>query len=148
MSNNNHEETYSATGAENGSDRPLGVILLATQPRMMRQMMRRVLQKMPGPWLVLEAGNMEQVPGILERVDADWLITSLTDDDQLPEPLRSVVEQKPSLSVMGISEDGSHVVVSETGDEEIDKVEPQSALLEDATLAQLLELIDRQTGVD
>jgi hypothetical protein len=125
-----------------GHSSELSVIVLATQPRMLRQMMRRALQRTPGRRLVLETEDIEQVADILHRVEADWLIANLTDEDRLPEAILTAVAGNPSVSVMGISEDGSHVSIREpsTG---YDGEKSHNEVLSDATLADLLAVIGK-----
>ena len=120
----------------------LSIIVLAMQPRMLRQMLRRALLRLPSPRLVLETENAHQLQGILERVQADWLIASLTDRDELPERAKMAVEHQPSLSVMGISQDGSRVIIYGTERNGDTDACPEESTLEDATLEQLLDVLE------
>ena len=120
----------------------LSIIVLAMQPRMLRQMLRRALLRLPSPRLVLETENAHQLQGILERVQADWLIASLTDRDELPERAKMAVEHQPSLSVMGISQDGSRVIIYGTERNGDTDASPEESTLEDATLEQLLDVLE------
>ena len=87
------------------------VILLANQPRMLREMLHRALEKLPGVRLILETDAPRQIPSILDRVAPDWLITTLTPEAQLPEAVAEAIEHNPSVSVLGLSADGSKVEI-------------------------------------
>lgn len=118
----------------------LKVILLANQPRMMRETLHRVLEMTPDMRLVLETDEPKRIPRILDRVQTDWLIATLTEDEKLPEAVQTALEANPSVSVIGISADGSHVEVrgAENGE---GKRERLRYSLENITLAELLKIL-------
>ncbi len=92
-------------------DNRLHIVLLANQPRMFRTMLRQILENLPGAQLTLEVKDPWRIPAVLERVRADWLIASLTENGQLPATAIEVAAQNPDLSVMGISTDGNHLEI-------------------------------------
>jgi DNA-binding NarL/FixJ family response regulator len=117
------------------------IILLANQPRMLREMLHRALDKTPDVRLVLETDKPKRIPKILDRVRADWLITSLDEEDQLPQPVREAIEQNPSVSVLGLSADGSHVEVRGARSDDGNR-EGRRYSLENISLAELLTILE------
>jgi DNA-binding NarL/FixJ family response regulator len=80
---------------------------------MLREMLHRVLEKDPAMRLVLETDSIRQIPRILDRIQADWLIATLTDDDRLPASVQSALERNPQVAVIGLSAEGDYAEVHE-----------------------------------
>lgn len=87
------------------------IIVLANQPRMLREMLHRVLAAAGGEQLIVEIDDPNRIPAILRRIRVDWLILSLPTLLQPPAPLQEAIARAPSLSLLGISKDGAHVQV-------------------------------------
>ncbi len=121
-------------------DEQLKIILLATQPRMLREMLHRALEKAPDLRLVLETDKPYQISALLKRIQADWVVTTLTEEDRLPEPVRAAIEQHPTVSVVGLSADGSHAEVQAMADES-GNLQRQRYSLQDVSLAELLQIL-------
>lgn len=119
---------------------PIRVVLLANRPRMFREMLHRALDRIPGAQLILETERPQQVPGILARVEADWLIITLTAQGKLPKPVEEAIEQNPSLSVLGFSEDTGHVEVQMKVHSNKDR-ERRHYSLNDISLLELLSIL-------
>jgi DNA-binding NarL/FixJ family response regulator len=117
------------------------IILLANQPRMLREMLHRALDRTPDVRLVLETDKPNQIPRILDRVRADWLIASLNEDEQLPRPVQEAIQQNPSVSVLGLSADGSHVEVRGAVSHG-ESSEGRRYSLENISLSELLTILE------
>ena len=121
------------------------VVLLANQPRMLREMLHRALLKTPGLQLVFEVEEPDLIARVLDHIDADWLITSLTSEQKLQSTVQQALEQKPSLSIIGVSEDGSHVEVYMPVQNEV-RHDRRHYSLNNISLANLLSILrKRQT---
>lgn len=118
----------------------LKIILLATQPRMLREMLHRALEKASDMQLVVETDTPDQVSALLSRVQADWLVTTLDEDNRLAEPVRSAIAQNPDVSVIGLSADGSHAEVR--GTEGVDGNRKHERYhLDDISLSDLMSIL-------
>jgi hypothetical protein len=108
-------------------------------------MLHRALDKIPGAQLILETENPHLLPSILARVEADWLIVTLTAQGNLPTPVEEAIVQNPSLSVLGFSEDTRHVEVKNRMDNNEDR-ERRHYSLNNISLMELLTILgDDQT---
>ena len=92
-------------------ERGLRVVVLANQPRNLRHMLHRALTVIPRTPVVIELDNPEMIPDVLDRVPVDWLVATLTAEGELTAPAEEAVDEHPSLGVIGISTDGSHIAV-------------------------------------
>ena len=119
---------------------PIRIIVLANQPRMLREMLHRALDRSPQVRLVLETDSPNQISNILDRVQADWLVTSLDQEEQLSEAAEEAMEQNPSLSVMGLSADGSHVEVQQADTSNQDHEQKRLHLV-DISLSDLMDIL-------
>ncbi len=127
-------------GTVGSEQEPIRVVLLANQPRMFREMLHRALDKIPGSQLILETERPQQVLSILARVEADWLIVTLTAKGKLPKLVEEAIEQNPSLSVLGFSEDIGHVEVQMKMHSNEDR-ERRHYLLKNISLLELLSIL-------
>jgi hypothetical protein len=94
------------------------LIVLANQPRLLREMLQRVLDKTPGLLVVAEEHRLDRLEEVFGQVQIDWLVVTLSSDGQLPHQVHVLLKQIPSLSLLAISSDGNHVkvgVTTETG---------------------------------
>jgi len=123
----------------NNHNNPLRIIVLANQPRMLREMLHRALDKTPNVRLVLETDTPNQIPNLLNRVQADWLIASLDNEEELPPAVEEALEENPSLSVLGLSADGSHVEVQHAEDD--GSHEQKRFSLANITLSDLMDIL-------
>lgn len=82
------------------------LIILANQALLWRTLLRRLLDGAPGMIVLDDSGNFNELPGLLRQVQVDWLITTRPEDGSLSEPVRTLVQHAPSLSLLAISADG------------------------------------------
>jgi len=87
------------------------VILLANQPRMMREIMHRALKKFPETHYIFEFGDAENLRDLVDMLDARWLVVSRNLKGQLSPDVEEVMRQHPGLHVMAVSKDGDYVDV-------------------------------------
>lgn len=81
-------------------------IVLATDARLLRGMLRRVIEKKPGLELVGETKQLATAVEIATEQDADWVIMSLSPDEQIPPVADEVLLEKPAIAIMAISDNG------------------------------------------
>ncbi len=81
-------------------------IVLATDSRLLRGMLKRVIEKKPGLELVGETGQLSMAVEIAVDQDADWVIMSLSPDEKIPPVADDLLFDNPAIAVMAISDNG------------------------------------------
>jgi chemotaxis response regulator CheB len=81
-------------------------IVLATDSRLLRGMLRRVIEKKPGLELVGVTDQLSMAVEIAADQDADWVIMSLSPDEKIPPVADDLLLDKPAIAVMAISDNG------------------------------------------
>jgi|GEM_PF-2491418 len=86
-------------------------IILANQPRLLREMLSRVFAATPGLQVVGEVENFVGLAEVMTQVKAHWLIVTLDNEDQSPLRVSNAGTGLPTTSLMAISADGRQVEV-------------------------------------
>jgi len=86
-------------------------IILANQPRLLREMLSRVFAATPGLQVVGEVENFVGLAELMTRVKAHWIIVTLDGEGQSPLRVSSPSTGLPTTSLMAISADGRQVEV-------------------------------------
>ncbi len=86
-------------------------IIVANQQRLLREMMKRVIEKTPGFQVVGEGLEMAKLPAAIERTNAQWVIVSLRPEGELPQIVDDLLAVQPTLRVLALAPDGSQVKV-------------------------------------
>jgi len=125
-----HSQSMSATASQ--SQR----IVLANQPRLLREMLGRVFSMTPGLQVVAEVDDPNYLSEIIDQVQVNWLIVTLGSDGAPPQ-----ISNRPKgssvFSLMAISPDGKQIEVhTTTTDGNL-----QSYILYDISLAVLLSIL-------
>jgi chemotaxis response regulator CheB len=84
-------------------------ILLVTEPRLLREMVERVIEKAPGLQVVGEVDNMSELVPMIEETGADWLVVFLAPDEELPRNIQEILTSHPSVRVLVFASDGSQI---------------------------------------
>jgi DNA-binding NarL/FixJ family response regulator len=90
--------------------RPHGVIL-AYEPRLVREMLRRVICKTSTLEIVAEVTDLAQLLPVVEETDAQCVITSLSADGEAPDVVESLLAVHPSVCVLAVANDGSQAKI-------------------------------------
>jgi len=86
-------------------------IILANQPRLLREMLSRVFAATTGLQVVGEVENFVGLAEVMTQVKAHWLIVTLDNEDQSPLRVSNAGTGLPTTSLMAISADGRQVEV-------------------------------------
>lgn len=86
-------------------------IILANQPRLLREMLSRVFAATPGLQVVGEVENFVGLAELMTQVKAHWLIVTLDGEGQSPLRVSNPGTGLPTTSLMAISADGRQVEV-------------------------------------
>ena len=92
------------------SARPIRVIL-ANEPRLFREMLERVFKKQIDLQVVAEVLNFSQLPDVIARTGADWVVVSLLPNGELPDYADVLISLHPRIGVLAVAWDGSQVKV-------------------------------------
>jgi hypothetical protein len=84
-------------------------VLLAVQPRLLREMLRHAILKSPYLRLVGEVCNGGELSPMVEAKDPQWVIVSLSPDGELPDAAERLWMAAPSISILAVASDGSQV---------------------------------------
>jgi DNA-binding NarL/FixJ family response regulator len=112
-------------------------VFLANQPRLVRQMLRRAIQRTPDLQVVGESGQADSVLDIPEETPLDWLIVSLTEHGTIPHEFLHLIERHPSIRVLGISLDGNELALE-------DGLSGEKRHLSDVSLTDLISLLQEK----
>lgn len=93
----------------NGNRQPSLTIVIANEPRLLRDMLSVVLAKTPGLTIIPVPSNLQEVSDIFQQVRVDWLIVTLNQTEDLASQVRMFMHQYPQLAVLAISMDGELV---------------------------------------
>lgn len=129
-------------------------VILAVKTRLLREMLRRAIDRSPYVHIVGEVQDGTRLLSMVQRKEAQWVIMSLQSGGKLPEAAGMLLATQPSVSILGITPDGSRVKMgwNEPRDEtiaegsdgrpiELKWVEPREAVLEDLTLDELIGVL-------
>jgi hypothetical protein len=108
-------------------------IILAHVPRFLREMLERVFATVPGLHIVDEVADLSQVPGAIARTGAQWVIVALPPGDQLSSVADFLLTTHPSIRLVNVATDGSHVTMQ--------WVEPREQTLDEFSMSELIALL-------
>lgn len=94
-------------------------IVLANNARLLREMLKRALDKADDLQVVRELAGLSNLDGVIEQAHPDWLIIS---PDQAPAAVGALVAEHPDLRVITVSSDGSRIRIwrEGAGEEKLD----------------------------
>lgn len=112
-------------------------IILANDQRLLREMFRRVIRKIPDFKVVGEIADLGELPGMIEQLEPQWVLVSLNQDGKLPQALCSLLADYPKVRLLAMDADGSEV--------KIKWVETHEEDLKDLSLGALVEALRSQS---
>lgn len=87
------------------------LIVLANEPRMLREMLQRALDSTPGFIVVDQNADLHQLSDLLQQVQLDWLVVTLGADGDVAREVFTWLKRSPTLSVLALAADGAGGVV-------------------------------------
>ena len=106
-------------------------VILAGEPRFLREMLRQVIDKSSGLLVVGEIDNIRDLDERLQRFRVDWIVMALRENGQVPVEVENLITQSfPSVRIMGVSSDGSRVKIAWVG---LKDAELEEASVDDLT---------------
>lgn len=108
-------------------------IILAHVPRFLREMLERAFAKVPGLDIVDEVTDLSQVSSAIAQTGAQWVIVSLPPGNQLSSLAGLLLAAHPSVRLVNVAADGSHVTMQ--------WVEPREQTLDEFSMNELIALL-------
>lgn len=86
-------------------------IVLANKSCLLRDLLKRSINKIEGLQIVGETKNIEDLSRLVEGKQAEWAIVTLAEDDQVPETFDSLLSRKQDLSLMAMKDSGERIKI-------------------------------------
>ena len=84
-------------------------IVLANGSRLFRDMLKRIIFKSENLKIVREVTDQKELPSIIETVNPEWVILSLSFDNGVPAWVDAYMAAHPSVRFMALAADGSKI---------------------------------------
>lgn len=82
-------------------------VILANEPRLLREMLKRVITRAPELQVVGEVTDPTELSPLLRQTHAQWIIVSLWPEGLVPSAIESLLVEHSSVRVLGMAGDGS-----------------------------------------
>lgn len=109
-------------------------IVLAIGSRLMRDMLKRILFKSDHIDVVREVTDQRELPSVLENTHPEWVILSLSFDNDVPAWVDNLIASHPSVRFMALAADGSKVKMK--------WLEVHEHELDEASLNDLIQILE------
>lgn len=86
-------------------------VILANKPRLLREMLKRVIEKVPDLEVVGEVGDLAKSAALVEQTQAQWVVVSPSPAGNMPEAVELLFAARPSIRVLAVAGDGSQVML-------------------------------------
>jgi DNA-binding NarL/FixJ family response regulator len=87
------------------------LIVLANEPRMLRDMLQRALDNTPGFIVVDQTDDLNQLTALFQQVQIDWLVVTLDRDGNITREAQTCFKRIPSLSLLALAADAARADV-------------------------------------
>jgi hypothetical protein len=110
-------------------------IILANKPRLLRSLLKRVIQNDPGLQLVAEVTDLAQLPALVDQTAARWVILSFPPGGWLPEVADLLLVISPMTRILLLATDGSRA--------KLKGIAPPEKEMQDISLAELMGMLQK-----
>lgn len=97
-----------------------------------------MIARNPDLQIIGEVNDLAESSKLIQQMDADWVIVSLSPEEGLPEDTEALLHSHPTVAILAVSTDGSHVRMR--------WIEAQERVLDGLTLANLIELLHKRSS--
>lgn len=111
-------------------------IILASNSRLVRDMLRIVIGKTTGLEVVMEIEDLGEFPESIKQTNADWAIVLITPDEEVPDIVEQVIRENQSMRFLLMGVDGSHARMKWS--------EPHEVPLDEKNLSELLDILSQE----
>ena len=81
-------------------------IIMANEPRVLRDMLGKVLSLPERTHVLGEVTNPTRLPLIVELLHPDWVVLTLQENGSFPSIADEVIERSPETGLLGVAENG------------------------------------------
>lgn len=114
-------------------------IILATDSRLLREMLNRILPKAEHLKIVQQVADHENVPAAFKEKDVEWVILTTPVDNKVPAWTDTYMVQHPLVKIMSVSPDGGRVKIKWFDKYEQDIVDP--------SLRELINILESNPSI-
>jgi hypothetical protein len=108
-------------------------IIMVNGSRFLQEMLKRVIEKTPGLQVVDEINDLARLSSAIEQTGAQWVVVSYPPNGEMPKAVASSLAAHPSVRVLAVAPDGSHVKMK--------WVESREEILDDLSLDELIAVL-------
>ncbi len=112
-------------------------IILTNESRLLREILKRVIEKTPDFRVADEVTNLAELPDAVEESCAQWIIMSLRTYRRFTGSVEILLDMYPSLRILAMATDGTQVKMRCVGSKEED--------LSDLSLHGFIEALRQET---
>lgn len=94
-------------------------ILIANEPRLLREMLSHTIRSFPEFKVVGEIQGLAGLVVAIRKAAPQWVIISLTPGGQLPKIVASLLAENPFLGIVALATDGGQGVICWMGQQEV-----------------------------
>src|SRR5689334_23143398 len=81
-------------------------IILVNSSRLLREMLHVIFGKTEHLEVVMEVSDQEELPSAIEKLEAEWLVISLSFDKGIPAWVDHYISKHPFMRLLAVSSDG------------------------------------------
>jgi len=93
-------------------------IIMANQPRLWRDLLSYAIEKTPDLQVVGKVSNISKLYSFVEQSKPNWVIISLPYNGNIPKIIAKFLNLHPSIAVMAVSQDGTHIKIKRAASRE------------------------------
>lgn len=90
-------------------------VVLMNESRLLRELLRRVIEKTPGFSVVDEVAELDMLTDAVDEAHAQWVVMSLQGYAQFSERVEGLLQAHPALRILAMATDGSRIVLKCVG---------------------------------
>jgi hypothetical protein len=103
---------------------PSQQVILVNSSRLLRELVRRVIERGAGFEVITELGDILELPSAVMKTDAEWVFLILSPNQEIPESLKvSLFLKCPTMRIVGLWVDSGRVSINGLGYEQKDFTE-------------------------
>lgn len=84
-------------------------ILVANEPRLLRQMLSKVLNRPSEVNVIGQVTSTSRLPLLVQLLHPDWVVLTLCENGSFPGMADKLSSVDPEVSILGVTENGDHV---------------------------------------
>jgi DNA-binding NarL/FixJ family response regulator len=95
-------------------------VILANRSRLLREMLRRVIDQTDSLQVVQEVSDQDRLPAAIEKSDPEWVIVSIRAGEDADDRIQAWLAQYPVVRFVVLSADNSTIMIKSRASEAAD----------------------------